>query len=330
MNFERSDEQRAIAETARELLAARGSADGLWPEVCELGWPGIAIAEAHGGQGLGVLELTILVEELGYACSPIPLLGTVLAAIAIEGAGSAGQAARLLPDLARGTAPAALALSDRPEMVPDAAAGRIAVLCRSDGGAGVVYLDGAIEDVEAIDPGRRHGVVSSAPGEGEPLAVEVGPSLDRAAVVVAAELVGLCRRALELTLAYVKERNQFGVPVGSFQAVQHTAAGMLRATEAAAVATADAAWIADNEPDGLSAAAAIAKATASTAGREVTAAAIQLHGGIGFTWEAEPHWLYKRAQIDAAYLGGSDHHQARLARMTAGVLTDQRRTDGTA
>ena len=330
MNFERSDEQRAIAETARELLAARGSAAGLWAELCELGWPGIAVAEEYGGQGLGLLELAILVEELGYACSSTPLLGTVLAAIAIEGAGSEEQAARLLPGFANGSDLAAVALSERPEMIPDAASDRIAVLCRSDGSAGTVHFGGAIEDAEAIDPGRRHGVVAAVPGDGEPLPDEVGPSLDRAAVIVAAELVGLCRRALDLTLAYVKERTQFGVPVGSFQAVQHTAAGMLRATEAAAVAIESAAWIADNEPERLAAAAATAKATASVAGREVTAAAIQLHGGIGFTWEAEPHWLYKRAQVDAAYLGGSGFHQARLARAVAAELTDQRRTDGTA
>ncbi|HEY5333721.1 MAG TPA: acyl-CoA dehydrogenase family protein, partial [Solirubrobacterales bacterium] len=118
----------------------------------------------------------------------------------------------------------------------------------------------------------------------------------------------------------VKERRQFGVPVGSFQAVQHAAAEMLRATESAEVLTYRAAWIADNEPAQLPAAAGMAKGSASSAGLEVTAAAIQLHGGMGFTWEAPLHWLFKRAQVDAAYLGGSSFHQARLARAVAAEI----------
>jgi alkylation response protein AidB-like acyl-CoA dehydrogenase len=320
MNFEWSDEQRAIAETARELLSARGAAPGIWGEIRELGWPGIAVAEAHGGQGLGVLELAILVEELGYACSSTPLLGTVLAALAIEGAGSAEQAERLLPDLAAGREPGALVLLDRHELVPDAGAAVLSVHCSRDSGEAVVHAGGAVEDVEAIDPGRRHGVAAAAPAPGESLAGDARPSLDRATVVVAAELVGLSRRALDLTLAYVKDRRQFGSPIGSFQVVQHTITEMFKATESAAVATSHAAWLADNAPDRLGPAAAMAKASASGAGRQVTAAAIQLHGGIGFTWEADLHWLYKRAQVDAAYLGGSGFHQARLARTVASSL----------
>jgi alkylation response protein AidB-like acyl-CoA dehydrogenase len=330
MNFGRSDEQRAIAETARELLAARGSAEGLWTEVRELGWPGIAVAEAYGGQGLGLLELSILVEELGYACSPTPLLGTTLAALAIEDSGSDEQRERLLPDLAAGRSAGALAVIDTPELVPDAAADRLAVLCHRELGTGALHTAGAIADVEAIDPARAHGVVVQSPDGGEPLPGDIAPCLDRAAIVVAAELVGLCRRALDLTLAYVKDRRQFGVPVGSFQAVGHTAAAMLRATESAAVATSRAAWVADNEPADLVAAAAMAKASASSAGREVTAAAIQMHGGIGFTWEADLHWLFKRAQVDAAYLGGSGFHQTRLARATASELATRRRKNGIA
>lgn len=320
MKYEFNDEQRAIAETARDLLAARAESATLWAELCELGWPGIAVAEAHGGQGLGVLELAILVEELGYACSSTPMLGTVLAALAIEGAGSEEQVAGLLPGLAAGSRRAALAAADGSYLVPDAAADRLVVLVSPDGGKGSVHPEGAVEDVEAIDPRRSHGLVLGSPARGEPLAGDVRPSLDRAAVVVAAELVGLCRRALDLTVAYVKERTQFGVPVGSFQAVQHVAAEMLRATESAATVTHYAAWVADREPARLAGAAALAKASASAAGRTVTAAAIQLHGGIGFTWEADLHWLYKRAQVDSAYLGGSGYHQARLARSVASEL----------
>src|SRR6202040_3032843 len=118
-----------------------------------------------------------------------------------------------------------------------------------------------------------------------------------------------------------KDRKQFGVPVGSFQAVSHRCAQMLLDTEKARSTAASAAWTADANPDGLAEAAAMAKAAASEAGREVTAAAIQMHGGIGFTWEADVHWLYKRAQLDAALLGGARRQRAALAAIAATRLS---------
>jgi alkylation response protein AidB-like acyl-CoA dehydrogenase len=118
-----------------------------------------------------------------------------------------------------------------------------------------------------------------------------------------------------MTVEYVKDRKQFGVPVGAYQAVSHRCAQMLLDTEKARSTASFAAWTADADPDGLPAAAAMAKAAASEAGREVTAAAIQMHGGIGFTWEADVHWLYKRAQLDAALLGGAKRHRRQLARI---------------
>jgi alkylation response protein AidB-like acyl-CoA dehydrogenase len=136
-------------------------------------------------------------------------------------------------------------------------------------------------------------------------------------VAVSSELVGVCDRALEMTLAYVKERKQFGVPVGAYQAVSHRCAQMLLDTEKARSLTASAAWSADADPDGLAEAAAMAKAAASDAGREVTASAIQMHGGIGFTWEADVHWLFKRAQLDAVLLGGAGRNRAHLAAIMA-------------
>ena len=120
-----------------------------------------------------------------------------------------------------------------------------------------------------------------------------------------------------MTVAYVKDRKQFGVPVGAYQAVSHRCAQMLLETEKARAATAFAAYSADADPDSLAEAAAMAKAAASQAGREVTASAIQAHGGIGFTWEADVHWLYKRAQIDAAMLGGASRQRAALAAILA-------------
>ena len=321
MNFDFTDEQGFIRDTARDLLASRGPEDeGVWKELSELGWPGIAIAEEHGGQGLGLVELALLAEQLGYACASTPFLGSTLAALAIEHAGSDEQRAQWLPGLASGEALGALALADAPALVPDAAPDRLLVLASRAEDSAVVHASGAVEAVEAIDPRRRHGRVVAEIEGGEALAGDAGPALDRAAVVVAAELVGLCRRALEVTIAYVKDRRQFGVPVGSFQAVQHVAAQMLRDTEGASAATYYAAWTAEAEPERLPIAAAMAKASASDAGRTVTAAAIQLHGGIGFTWEAELHWLFKRAQLDAVHLGGAGHHRARVTQLAASEL----------
>ena len=177
--------------------------------------------------------------------------------------------------------------------------------------------DADVEAVAAIDPTRPAARVSAAPGAGEPLPGDARPAIDRALVAVAAELVGLCDRALAMTVDYVKERKQFGVPVGGYQAVSHRCAQMLLDTESARTATQFAAWTADAAVERLPEAAAMAKSAASSAGREVTAAAIQLHGGIGFTWEADVHWLFKRAQIDAALLGGAASHRARLAALVA-------------
>jgi len=315
MNFELSDEQRAIAETSRDLLASRKGSDDLWEQLCELGWPGISIAEEHGGGGLGLVELVTLVHEHGYACAATPLLGTTLAALALE-AGDAPDRDRLLSELAAGTRLGALAVAGESSLVPDAAADRLLVTVDRTGSGGLLQDGDAVEEIPAIDPTRAHGKPRGTDG-GVALQGDLSGALDRAAVVVAAELAGLSRRALDLTVAYVKERKQFDVPVGSFQAVQHQAAEMLRATEAATTLAYHAAWMADAEPQNLPLAAAMAKASASAAGRSVTAAAIQLHGGMGFTWEAEPHWLFKRAQIDAAYLGGAGFHQAAMARSLA-------------
>ncbi|MHB1468508.1 MAG: acyl-CoA dehydrogenase family protein, partial [Solirubrobacteraceae bacterium] len=151
------------------------------------------------------------------------------------------------------------------------------------------------------------------PPPGEPMSGDVQTGSLAACVAVAAESVGVCERALQMTLAYVKERRQFDTPVGAFQAVSHRCAEMLLHTEQARSAVYQAAWAADAEPSLLPAAASLAKALASEAVIGVTASAIQAHGGIGFTWEADVHWLYKRAQMNAALMGGAGEHRRRLA-----------------
>jgi alkylation response protein AidB-like acyl-CoA dehydrogenase len=319
MRFTLSEDQQEIKRTAKDLLAARaGTAalrehaeagttdDALWTELGELGWPGIAVSEEHGGQGLGLVELCVLVEELGYACAAVPFLGSALAALALEQAGETEWLPRLASGEARG------ALGRVGEVIPDAGGADVVVVVDADG-SGSLVEGAAVEVVDAIDSTRRHGRVS---GGGEPLG-DVSAAVDGALVAVSAELVGVSQRALDMSISYVKERKQFGVPVGTFQAVQHKAAQMLLDTEGGRSATYFAAWTADAEPDRLAVAAASAKAWTSDRGRDVTAAAIQLHGGIGFTWEADVHWFYKRAQLDAAFLGGGGEHRARISQLVA-------------
>jgi alkylation response protein AidB-like acyl-CoA dehydrogenase len=342
MDFGFTDDQRDIQRTARDLLAERSSFarvretiesdrrsgatdEALWKELCELGWPGIAISEEHGGQGLGTIELSILCEELGRAMACVPFLGSAMAACVIEQAGSARQRERWLPGLASGETIGALAgASDgMAELVVSGAEAGVIVLVEDDGSGRIVTPDEAeVSPVQAIDPTRSAASVSVADGAGEALGSspegEHGcPGLGRALVAVSSELVGVSERALEMTVEYVKDRKQFGTPVGAYQAVSHRCAQMLLDTERARSATAQAAWSADANPDGLAEAAAMAKAAASDAGREVTSSAIQMHGGIGFTWEADVHWLYKRAQVDSALLGGASRHRARLAQILA-------------
>ena len=320
MRFTLSDDQQEIKRTARDLLASRATwekvrsaseegryDDALWKELAELGWPGIAVAEEHGGQGLGIVELAALLEELGYACAPVPFLGSVLAALAIEHAGGDELRAEWLPRLASGEARGAFGRVG--ELVPDAAGADVVVVLDGES-----LTLGSAEAADAIDPTRRYGRVT---GGGEPLGGDVSAAVDRALVAVSAELVGVAQRALDMSVEYVKERKQFGVPVGTFQAVQHKAAQMLLDAEGGRSATFYAAWAADADPAQLPMGAAMAKAWASDAGRSAAGAAIQLHGGIGFTWEADVHWLLKRALLDAAFLGGGGTHRARAARLAA-------------
>ncbi|HEY3970643.1 MAG TPA: acyl-CoA dehydrogenase family protein [Solirubrobacteraceae bacterium] len=334
MDFGLSADQREIQRTARELLAERARpervrehAEGgrldetLWRELCELGWPGIAIAEEYGGQGLGLVELSILCEELGRTLAPVPLLGCVSASVLIEQAGSAEQRERWLPGLASGETIGALgtARDGVAELVVGAPCAQLVVLLDAADLSVRAYAreEIALEPVDSIDPTRPAALVRASADAGERLDGDTAGGIDRALVAIASELVGVSERALEMTVAYVKERKQFGVPVGAYQAVSHRCAQMLLDTEKARATTAFAAWAADADPGRLGEAAAMAKAAASEAGVEVTASAIQAHGGIGFTWEADVHWLYKRALLDAALLGGAKQQRARLAALLA-------------
>src|SRR5919106_1746837 len=265
MNFDFSDDQQAIKRTAKELLADRfkpervrelaesGSYDDdAWKELCELGWPGIFIGEEHGGQGLGTVELIILMAELGYALAPLPFLSNAAAGLVLNAAGSDEQKERWLPGIDAG---------------------------------------------EALECDRI-------------------PGISRVAAALAAELTGIAQRAMEMAVEYARERKQFGRPIGSYQAVSHRCAQMLLETEGARSASYYAAWCGDAEPETLPLAACMAKAYASDAGWRVCTSGLQVHGGIGFTWEHDLHFFLKRAKVDALLYGSAREHRDAVAALS--------------
>jgi alkylation response protein AidB-like acyl-CoA dehydrogenase len=326
MDFGFNDEQREIKSTAREFVADRFKPekvrelaesetpydDGIWQEMSELGWPGIAISEEFGGQGLGVVELVILQEELGYACAPSPMISNAYAGAAIEAAGSDEQRRRWLPGIASGEGRGAAELTDEDGAIVGAAEGAsILVLAEGEGARLVEPGAAEIERLDLIDTTRAYFRVSA--DDGDSLPGDVSAAVDTGMVALAAELVGVAQRALDIGVEYAKEREQFGRPIGAYQAVSHRLADMLWDVEEARSLTYYAAWCADAKPESLPLAASMAKARASDAAGSVTHNAIQTLGGIGFTWEHDVHFLLKRARVGARMLGSARQHRERVA-----------------
>jgi alkylation response protein AidB-like acyl-CoA dehydrogenase len=356
MNFGFTDDQQAIKRTAHEFLAdrypmeevrrlagdARGFTDAQWEEIVALGWPGMFVSEADGGLGLGIVELCILQEELGYALAPTPFLSTAAAGLLIAAAGDEARRERFLARLAAGERRGTVALFDadagappRVEAdrltgakiaVPDAATADFLVIAGSGGTPWVLDSDTdgvSVEPTEGIDPTRKLAAVRL---DGAPAAELSGGDpgdLDRAwaaiATALAAESVGVAQRALEMSVAYARERKQFGRPIGAYQAVSHRCAQMLLETESARSLVYYAAWACDHEPASAPLAGAMAKAYASDAGFRVPAAAIQVHGGIGFTWEADLHFLLKRGTANARAFGDARAHRTRVAELVGAL-----------
>jgi alkylation response protein AidB-like acyl-CoA dehydrogenase len=328
MNFDLTDDQRAIQRTARDFLAdaypaaevrrlayetPRGFTDEGWAAMCELGWPALLVPEEHGGLGLGVVELAVVQEELGAALAPSPFLSTVAAAAVIADAGSDEQRERWLPALAAGEARGAVAtvLDDAGwTAVPDADGADVIVVREND--AWSLTGEASAEAVQALDSTRRLWRVH-AEGDLEPLPGEGERAFDVVAVALAAESVGVARRAMDMAVQYAKEREQFGRPIGAYQAISHTCAQMLLEVEGARSTTLYAAWALDHEPESGPLAASMAKAYASDAGWRVPAAALQVHGGIGFTWEHDLHLWLKRGKANAYVWGDSRAHRTRVA-----------------
>ncbi len=338
---------RYKSETIRELAGdERGFTDEQWHALAELGWPGVIVPEEHGGLGLGAVELVVIAEEMGYALAPSPLLSSVWSALLLGAAGSEEQKTRWLEPLAAGTARGTVAVwdehsgwsPDRSEAepasgsltavkiaVPDAGSADFVIVGGADGRHYLVQTaaDGVEITPEAgLDSTRKLFRMQLRDATVEPL---TGTDFDAVALAyativtsLAAESVGVAQRAMEMAVEYAKDRKQFDRAIGSYQAISHRCAQMLLETEGARSVAYWAAWALDHEPEAASRAASMAKAYAGDAGFRVTASALQVHGGIGFTWEHDLHFFLKRATANAYAFGDGRWHRDRVADL-AGV-----------
>jgi len=347
--------QRASAGVRAVMDSEAAYDDGRWNiAMSEMGFGGIALPAAYGGAGLGYVELAIIMMEMGRALYPSPFLSSIcLAMPAIVNAASEAQKAQLLPPLASGKTIASLAYmstSGQPDpevmltrsdgalylsgcsgFVPYGHVADLLVIAARDTGGGVTLLalpaktSGlSIERHETLDLTRplstlRFANVAVQPdqvlgsaGEG---AAALNRTLDLARIALAAEQVGGAEAVLDMTVAYSKERTQFGRPIGSFQALKHRMADMMVVVETAKTAAYYSACIADEGSNELSEAAAIAKAYCSDAFLACVGQAIQLHGGIGFTWEHDAHLYFKRARGSATLFGDAASQREKVAQL---------------
>ncbi|HEX6441674.1 MAG TPA: acyl-CoA dehydrogenase [Stellaceae bacterium] len=371
-----SEEQELLRDTARKFLDAECTTSfvremmatetavtaAFWRRLAENGWLGITYAEADGGAGLGLLDLVVLMEEVGRAVMPGPYPATVLfGGAAIAEAGSPEQRREWLPRIASGEAKATLAVTE-----PNArwdAAGITATAREARGGfslsgSKMFVPDAHLADVLAVAARSRDGSTMEdgvslflVPKDTPGLTVRVLPSIDetrkvcevrldnatvpnsallgelhrgwaplariidQAAVALSAEICGAAQRVLDMTVEYAKLRVAFGKPIGSYQGVKHKCADMLVEIENARSLTYYAAWAMDEHDPEAEMAVSMAKAAASDAGRKVCAAGIQLHGGIGMTWEHDLHLYLKRAKADEVAFGDASWHRERIARL---------------
>jgi alkylation response protein AidB-like acyl-CoA dehydrogenase len=375
MDFGFSDEQDMLRQTARAFLEEhcpttfvrhmmeddKGYSADLWKEMAELGWLGLAFPEAYGGQGLGFVDLTVILEEMGAALLPSPFLSTViLAGQTILLGGSEAQKKAYLPKIAEGSLIATLAMTEpagrfdaegimavqaTPQgagfsitgtklFVPDAHIAELLVVAArtketSDKSAGIslFLVEGNSPGVsttllKTMDQTRKQCEVVfdnvqvgrdrllGALDQGWPILQKV---LNLATVSLCAEMVGGAQRVLDLSVSYAKERVQFGRPIGSFQAIKHKCAEMMLQVESAKSAAYYAAWAVDEDVPEAPLAVSMAKAYCSDAYRNTAGEGIQVHGGIGFTWEHDMHLYFKRAKYAEFTFGDATYHRELVA-----------------
>jgi alkylation response protein AidB-like acyl-CoA dehydrogenase len=353
-------EREGGTKAARAALEGdAGPTERLHDQIAELGWAGVEVPEEHGGVGAGFGSLCVILHELGRVAAPGPYASTAVLAIPAVVGASADQQARWLPPLAAGelkaTAvltgpggiPDELGIAARADgdgwrlegevgFVPDAeTADELLVAAELVDGAGVgLFLVAAgaeglaITGQPSVDRTRRLGQVAltgvdvradrclAVPGAAEPLLAKLRA---RAALAAAADAVGGAERALELTVEYLGQRRQFERPIGSFQALKHRCADMFLALEASRTAVAHAARALERSAP-ATAAVSIAKSYAGDAFVRIAGEGVQLHGGIGFTWEHDMHVYLKRARLDQASWGSSLWHRDQLAELLLGHM----------
>jgi alkylation response protein AidB-like acyl-CoA dehydrogenase len=334
-----TEEHRALAGTVSDFLVKHGARPAaralleaevealprFWPDLAALGWLGLHLPEAHGGSGYGLPELVVVVEELGRAVAPGPFVPTAATSALIAGTAPADVQARYLPGLADGTTVAGLGLSATID-VTDGPRGRAATgradAVLSGGLAGLIVLpagdDVVIVDVASaaervkieipdnLDPSRRSARVTldAAPAVVLPGARQHLVDLTR--LLLAAEAVGVARECTDQAAEYAKARQQFGRPIATFQAVKHHCANMVVAAELATAAVWDAARAAAAGGDQFSYTAAVAATLAVPAADLDAQLNIQVHGGIGFTWEHDAHLYLRRATAIEALIDAEE------------------------
>jgi alkylation response protein AidB-like acyl-CoA dehydrogenase len=332
MNFGFDEDQQALRESAEKVLATecppavvRAALEDpqawkpLWQTIVDLGWPALAVPAEHGGLGLGIVDLVGLAEITGRWALPAPFVT------------SAGMAGPVLAAAGRGDALRALAEGDvttlavhgngpEKQLVPDAARASSFVFVLEGAVAIVPAGDVAITATHSPDPTRPlaavrvDGSVDEVPVA--PEALERG--LDAACTVLAAELVGVADRLLEISVEHARSRQQFDRPIGSFQGVKHRLADLYIAIERARTLTYDAAMLLDDvssERPVRTRTASLAKAAASEAALSAARTGVQVHGAIGITWEHDVHLYGRRARQGALLLGDHLHHYRRAAEL---------------
>jgi alkylation response protein AidB-like acyl-CoA dehydrogenase len=340
------------SEVRRLMATDEGYDPDVWAQMAQqLGLLGLAIPEEFGGSGFSFVELVVVLEEMGRALLCAPFFSTVvLAGGALLASGDDAAKKEFLPGIAAGELLATLALTEDSARWDEAAV-TTAATAAGEGfrltGHKTFVIDGHLADVILVAARTGRGVslfavagdapglvrqsmptmdqtrkqarltfehvparLVGAEGQGWPI---VAQALDRAAVALAAEQVGGAQRVLEMSVEYAKTRIQFGRPIGSFQAIKHKCADMLLAVESAKSAAYYAAWTAAGNNDELPVMASLAKAYCSDAYFQAAAETIQIHGGIGFTWDHPAHLYFKRAKSSELILGDPAYHRELLA-----------------
>ena len=350
-----------IAEVRRIMETPDAYDAALYQKLAAQGFTGIIFPEQYGGLGLGKVEMVALMEEMGRALIPGPYFSSaILAGSLINEAGDDRQKHRYLTPIAEGTKRATLALVEESGswhpnsvkmpaggstlngtkyFVTDAAvADTIVVVVRyHHDDLALFAVDSqakglTITPLESMDQTRKVYNVHFCDVEGELLAMgaharsALHHALNIAEVALAAELTGGMQRGMEISVEYAKTRKQFGKPIGSYQAVQHQCADMYFYTEGSRSSALYAGWALDNKAPDAEKAVAIAKMYASDGGREVGNRTIQVHGGMGFTWENDCHLYYRRAKASEVMLGDASYRRDRIAAMIIDPVEVSERT----